>query len=69
MEIRLTVNGTRKLPLDIPDETVALMRDENSEFAITLIASPTIEETAIGGDGEPHFKVKVLHISEIRTNV
>lgn len=69
MEIKLTVNGNRGLPFDIPDELVPLMSDENSEFSIVLIASPTARETQADQTEAPTFKVKALHIESIISNV
>lgn len=45
MEINLTINGTRNLPVEVSADVAKRMNDPNAEFRIILVASPTSEET------------------------
>lgn len=69
MEINLTINGVRKLPVEINDDALSLLQNANAEFEITLIVSPSGEETKYPlGEEEPQAirKVKALYVSNIK---
>lgn len=71
MPIQLTVNGTRKLPFEVSEEVLSLLRNSNSELRIVLIASPVAVENPLSQDDEPvdpHFKIKALYVETIETN-
>lgn len=68
MEINLTLNGVRNLPVDINEEALALLENPNAEFEITLVVSPSGAEVKYP-QGEENKKtirkVKALYVSNI----
>jgi hypothetical protein len=65
MEINLTINGNRNLPLEVSPEVAARLNDPNAEFRIILVASPTGEERKFGTEGELIRKLKVVFVEGV----
>ena len=69
MEILLTINGNREIPLDVSEVLYEKLKNNNSEvqFLVLLKASPTGEEIVYSQDDKPDQliqKVKILSLQE-----
>lgn len=72
MDIILTINGNRNIPVvNVDEELVKLLENPNAEFSITLVCSPTGVEGKFPQGDEPLKtirKVRALFIKSITPN-
>lgn len=40
MELRVTINGNERLPVDVEEFLAAALNNPNAEFAVTIVCSP-----------------------------
>ena len=69
MEILITLNGVRKLPiLNFPEARLERLLDANAEFDISLKVSPTGKEDRLNDDGTSStiYKLKAVFVNSIQ---